>query len=631
MAKIVRYDGNLKAFASEQQTNERTLFGQVTIANDLTSQITSQFLRGWGIVGPSDQPSLQDFNAAMYTNGQLLAYLHQMGVAEYNAAQEYFVGSLSQTEGVLYISRTNANIGNAPATSPAQWKAFTADQATEVALGLVKIATQTMVADGVDDQAAITSKKRAVAAQIQASCAFASTGTATAQVLSPTPAISAYAVSQRFNVTFNVSSGANPTINVSGQGAKFLKQYNTAGAKVAASFSAGQVSDIVYDGTDFILLNQMASTTGTTRPQFDSSTSLATTAFVQGVGLQFTNILVANGNVTLNAASNAGGLVVADSGTQIAVALPLATTMPSRTTITLWSYASGGMRIAPAGTDSIYTPDAVSVFFVPVGTYVTFASNGVNGWYAIGVQKTIGITGSAKNLKGLATGLSASAAYTADEILVSSSTQFQTLRSVSVSASLLVAGANGLDTGSSVASTWYSFWVIWNGTSVSGLFSLSGTSPLMPSGYTHKARVGWVRTDATTNKFPLSFVQADRSVRYKVAAGSNVASTPILAAGSMGNVTTPVWAATSTSQFVPPTAISIAAMLNTTGGFRQMVAPNGNYGSFSSISNPAPLLSSSGASAAYMSIVQEIILETSSVYVASEGANIFCIGWEDAP
>lgn len=258
MAKIVRYNGNLKAFASEQLTNERTLFGQVTIANDLTSQITAQFLRGWGIVGPSDQPSLQDFNAAMYTNGQLLAYLHQMGVAEYNAGQEYFIGSVTQTGGVLYMSLTDANIGNTPSSSPVNWKAFTADQATEVALGLVKIATQALTNAGADDAAAVTPKKLAVATQGQKHTAFTTTGTATAQVLTPTPAIGAYATGQRFNVTFNVGSGTNPTMNISGQGAKFLKRYDALGAKIPATFSAQQVGDVVYDGTDLVLLNALS-------------------------------------------------------------------------------------------------------------------------------------------------------------------------------------------------------------------------------------------------------------------------------------------------------------------------------------------------------------------------------------
>ena len=334
MAKINRFDGNLKAFASEQQTNERTLFGQVTIANDLTSQVNAEFLRGWGIVGPSDQPSLQDFNAAMYTHGQLLAYLHQMGVAEYNAAQEYFIGSVTQTGGVLYMSLTDANIGNTPSSSPANWKAFTADQATEIALGLVKIATQAQTNTGTDDATAVTPKKLSAATQGQKHTAFTTTGTATAQVLTPAPAITAYAAAQRFNVTFNIASGANPTINVSGQGAKFLKQYDSSGAKVAAVFVSGHVSDIVYDVTDFILMDQLPVATanlvgvrGAALNLKVSATGTDSVITITADELQVENaagqyITLRNVSCTASfAVAGAGGLAVGAANSQVAATL----------------------------------------------------------------------------------------------------------------------------------------------------------------------------------------------------------------------------------------------------------------------------------------------------------------------
>lgn len=95
-------------------------------------------------------------------------------------------------------------------------------------------------------------------AQNQKASAFTTGGTATTLTLSPTPAIPGYAPWQRFNVKFNVPSGLNPTINVSGKGAKSLKQYDSSGAKVSASFAADQIGDIVYDGTDFVLLNPLS-------------------------------------------------------------------------------------------------------------------------------------------------------------------------------------------------------------------------------------------------------------------------------------------------------------------------------------------------------------------------------------
>ncbi|EBW9496340.1 carbohydrate-binding protein, partial [Salmonella enterica subsp. salamae] len=58
MSKIERYQGNLRAFASGAEGLERTLFGSAAQADDLTSQVTAAFLRGWGIVGASEYPSL---------------------------------------------------------------------------------------------------------------------------------------------------------------------------------------------------------------------------------------------------------------------------------------------------------------------------------------------------------------------------------------------------------------------------------------------------------------------------------------------------------------------------------------------------------------------------------------------
>ncbi|WAT26721.1 hypothetical protein [Pseudomonas sp. GXZC] len=94
-------------------------------------------------------------------------------------------------------------------------------------------------------------------AQGQLGSAVTTAGTASAYTLAPSPAISVYAVGQRFNVTFHAPGALNPTINVSGKGAKNLKQYDSTGAKVGAVTGLAQVSDIVYDGTDFIVLDPL--------------------------------------------------------------------------------------------------------------------------------------------------------------------------------------------------------------------------------------------------------------------------------------------------------------------------------------------------------------------------------------
>ena len=119
MSKIKRYAGNLRAFGSNAQGLERTLFGETVQADDLTSQVTAAFLRGWGIVGPSENPSLEDFNAAMYALSQFIVYQHQMGIPEWDAAQEYYTGSLCVRGGETYSSLVDDNIGNVPPS--AKW------------------------------------------------------------------------------------------------------------------------------------------------------------------------------------------------------------------------------------------------------------------------------------------------------------------------------------------------------------------------------------------------------------------------------------------------------------------------------------------------------------------------------
>ncbi|MBC2659822.1 hypothetical protein H7A76_30680 [Pseudomonas sp. MSSRFD41] len=249
-------------------------------------------------------------------------------------------------------------------------------------------------------------------------------------------------------------------------------------------------------------------------------------------------------------------------------------------------------------------------------------------------QNTVGIQGAYKNLSGSASGTSASAVFSADEIVIeNSSNQYQTLRGVSISPSLASSGANGLDTGTSTSNTWYSVWVIWNGTNIAGLFSLSATNPTLPSGYTHRARIGWVRTDGTANKYPLSFIQYGRVVQYKVASGSNLTSLPAVASGTAGDINTPTWVAISMAQYVPTTAsrVSVTLSIPAATSAALMVAPNTSYGAYNSSTNPPPVgLSASGQLLPSPSM-GVISLESTSIYWASSTAQsrLYVGGWED--
>lgn len=90
MSKITRYSGNVVPFANNAQAGELFDFGSESDQNtDLDSLVNASYLRGWGIIGASDFPPLEWFNSQAFTSGQFISYLHQMGVPEWNATQEY--------------------------------------------------------------------------------------------------------------------------------------------------------------------------------------------------------------------------------------------------------------------------------------------------------------------------------------------------------------------------------------------------------------------------------------------------------------------------------------------------------------------------------------------------------------
>lgn len=125
MAKITRYQGDLEGFSSSAVGQERVVFGDTdaTQSDDLTANINSDFLRGWGALPLGNKPPREWFNSVHWVSTQLSAYLHQMGVAEWHVGQEYHKGSVANINGTLYKSVADSNIGNDPLTdSGANWE-----------------------------------------------------------------------------------------------------------------------------------------------------------------------------------------------------------------------------------------------------------------------------------------------------------------------------------------------------------------------------------------------------------------------------------------------------------------------------------------------------------------------------
>ena len=80
MAKITRYNGNLQAFASQALSEERVVFGDNGTppqeSDDLTANIDTDFLRGWGVLPLGNKPPREWFNSVAWAATQLSAYTH---------------------------------------------------------------------------------------------------------------------------------------------------------------------------------------------------------------------------------------------------------------------------------------------------------------------------------------------------------------------------------------------------------------------------------------------------------------------------------------------------------------------------------------------------------------------------
>jgi hypothetical protein len=80
------------------------------------------------------------------------------------------------------------------------------------------------------------------------------TGSSSAYVITPNPAITAYAAGQRFSIKLSNTSAASPTLNVNGLGTRTLNYNDGTGIK-AGDLITGGIIDVVFDGTNFEVIS----------------------------------------------------------------------------------------------------------------------------------------------------------------------------------------------------------------------------------------------------------------------------------------------------------------------------------------------------------------------------------------
>ena len=88
---------------------------------------------------------------------------------------------------------------------------------------------------------------------------WTTTGGPTSYILSPTPASLGNTENQSYNVVFNTNSSGTATLNVSGAGAAELVYLNSSGGYQPATVYASQVSTVLYNGTYWVVQNQLPS------------------------------------------------------------------------------------------------------------------------------------------------------------------------------------------------------------------------------------------------------------------------------------------------------------------------------------------------------------------------------------
>lgn len=125
MAKLTRV--LQKIFASTATAGEIGKIGSlaagtpITTTDPLVMQALSNYLDGWfACILGVNSPAIEDMNALFFLITRQIAYLMQEGVPEWDATTTYFIGSLVNSGGTLFVSLTDNNIGNA-LTSTANW------------------------------------------------------------------------------------------------------------------------------------------------------------------------------------------------------------------------------------------------------------------------------------------------------------------------------------------------------------------------------------------------------------------------------------------------------------------------------------------------------------------------------
>lgn len=442
-------------------------------------------------------------------------------------------------------------------------------------------------------------------------------GTANAQtVTSTTP--TGFGLTAGYRVTFTAgftNTGAM-TLNVNSQGATNVFRMSPSGpqALTGGEVVAGNVVEVIYDGTRFELVSQHTQFGG-----FGTQTSSAATATTD-LGLFGTHNALLTGTTGITSFGSSAS-----------------------TTFPVYNLKFSGALTITYNATSMILPGTANITTAANDT-ATALYLGSGNWQITNYSKASGAAVLSGAPLCMAQGLSIATsgntsidfAWDGVTLLNSSNVSFISTTPSTATLNSTTNGVNAWDTGSRPTSNWGNVYIISDGTAVQVLGSASATAPTMPGSYDYRCRVGAFRFDGSQNL--VRSLQKGNVSQYVV---TTTAAAPIIASGASGSTTTPTWTSTAITTYVPPTATRIKTILfgtfDNSAGLRDiMLAPSNTYGAITSGTNPAPCSLGSADSTGnnmYVRTQCELVLQGTTVFyagAAAAGANgVAALGWVD--
>ena len=188
--------------------------------------------------------------------------------------------------------------------------------------------------------------------QTQANTQVTTTGTSTAYVAVPSPIIATPTANTRLRVKFHLATGATPTLTV-GSVTAALQQYDSTGTLVVATLGSGQLTDVEYNGSVYVVLDPLIQIVrGEFRKDAPSAVAFVTTAAF-AVSTQTQMYIDVNGTCLTFASGVVVSMPSAVTGTDYAIWAETAGTLTCTNNFSTPPTANarkiGGFHYAPGG------------------------------------------------------------------------------------------------------------------------------------------------------------------------------------------------------------------------------------------------------------------------------------------